>query len=144
MALSEIGSHSGFQPLLQRFSVHAVSMYVSCLKDLHGGGTLTSYVLAMVQMRTRTQVRYLTRMWDTRFLVWYPHSTSCLGYTEIWKSDVGNRILGYHLITSTVTAVNSLHAILSHVQCSFATSCIGCKFKVSLFGPKVQRYFRYN
>ena len=38
---------------------------------------------------------------DTRFLVWYPSSESRLGYPKIWKSDLGDGIVGYHLMTST-------------------------------------------
>ena len=78
-------------------------MYASCHKDLLGGGTSTSYVLAVVQTRTRTLVRYLTRTQDTRFLVRYQCSMSRLGYIKIWKSDLhgGDGILGYCLMTST-------------------------------------------
>ena len=71
------------------------------VRTVHGGGTLTSYVLAMVQTSTRTQVRYLTCMQDMRLLVWYPRSESRLVFPESWKSDLGDGILGYRLMTST-------------------------------------------
>ena len=62
---------------------------------------MSSYVLAMILTRTRTQVRYLTCMQDMRLLVGYLRSESHLVFLESWKSDLGDEILGYCLMTST-------------------------------------------